>query len=928
MPRLTVLQKQLLGLWHESFSAEELASCAEQMGAVHNLDLTSDVTHLVVGSVETLKYKFVARERPDVKIVTREWVKATRERWIHDEEIDLDALEKEHRPPLFDGLRLCLTGFDDAERQRLATLIAENGAEYHSALVKEVTHLVAKQPEGRKYRHAKGRGMKVVAFEWLRDSVERGMVLDEALYDPLTPQEERGKNAWKREAATALALGKRSRAGEGTGGDKLSGRRKLRRTASRKLESQNSAIWGEIVGDHADPTSLRESVGAWKPTVDDVSKEQLGVGPEDEMPPRVDVNASVHVGDDRPIDADEVLQRVPRIEKRGIFAYKRFYLQGFDGKQTRILRDHIQSQDGEVTDSLSNLSQQSPDLPRPAAYVVVPHSSPEANHLPLSDAEQLPEVVSEWWIERCLHCRRATDPAEHISSRPFTQFPIPGFDQLTICSTGLGGVDLLHASKAVRLMGAKYEEYLSPSASVLICNRPLQSEEKIKHAVSWGVPVVGAQWLWKSVEGGQQAPFRDFLVPLASDAGGASTAPLHPKAPSSVLGDLAFRRVQSDVTGLKRSGSKTGDGILHGCVVAIGRPLKDEESRLRRLAESLGASVVDLAASHKAVSGTVTHLIWRPGADGRRSKEYKRAANARGCSIVTPSWLRQCARAGKRVDAKAFAVDRRRSRSPAATSDNGSTRPEAADKGRPKAADDNEHHHSVPHHKPEVPPAPLEPAPQTADTASDEVATATKPADGSGPPSAAKVPPSPSVTTTTLHATMAALLAARKKQSSSSSAAAATAAASVAPARLLGRASSNPRTTTTTTTNTTTTTTAPRNPIHSNNNINDDTTNTNSHSNHPEPSQRVIYEDPAAREHRDRVVRTMGGGGGGTVPAHDEGPRGVGGAVAAAGEGIAAGGEVGAAGGVGRKKVARSIGVATDLGAVGTRTRLRTGSGG
>lgn len=60
----------------------------------------------------------------------------------------------------------------------------------------------------------------------------------------------------------------------------------------------------------------------------------------------------------------------------------------------------------------------------------------------------------------------------------------------------------------------------------------------------------------------------------------------------------------------------------------------------------------------------------------------------------------------------------------------------------------------------------------------------------------------------------------------------------------------------------------------------------------PIPSQRVLYEDPEVREHRERVVRKMGG------KVDTTGP-----------------------------KKPRSIGVVKDMGGVGTRTRLRTGLG-
>ena len=83
------------------------------MGAVHKLDLTSDVTHLVVGDTDTPKYKFVAKERPDVKCVRTSWVEAVCASWMEGGETDVEALEIEHKLPTFTGLRLCVTGFED-----------------------------------------------------------------------------------------------------------------------------------------------------------------------------------------------------------------------------------------------------------------------------------------------------------------------------------------------------------------------------------------------------------------------------------------------------------------------------------------------------------------------------------------------------------------------------------------------------------------------------------------------------------------------------------------------------------------------------------------------------------------------------------------------------------------------------------------------
>ena len=83
------------------------------MGAAHKLDLTSDVTHLIVGDTDTPKYKYVARERPDVKVLMPDWIEAVRDVWMQGGETDVEALEAEYRLPTFAGLKICLTGFED-----------------------------------------------------------------------------------------------------------------------------------------------------------------------------------------------------------------------------------------------------------------------------------------------------------------------------------------------------------------------------------------------------------------------------------------------------------------------------------------------------------------------------------------------------------------------------------------------------------------------------------------------------------------------------------------------------------------------------------------------------------------------------------------------------------------------------------------------
>jgi DNA replication regulator DPB11 len=123
----------------------------------------------------------------------------------------------------------------------------ENGAEFRTDLTKSVTHLVARNGEGEKYKYATQWNVTVVTLKWFTDCLERGMILDANPYHPMVPLEKQGAGAWVR----PLVAAKGQSGSERTATVELSSNprpRKLRRTASTKLVGQNEGIWGDIVG--------------------------------------------------------------------------------------------------------------------------------------------------------------------------------------------------------------------------------------------------------------------------------------------------------------------------------------------------------------------------------------------------------------------------------------------------------------------------------------------------------------------------------------------------------------------------------------------------------------------------------------------------------------------------------------------------------
>lgn len=140
-----------------------------------------------------------------------------------------------------------------AFRNHIQNTAVAHGAEFRKDLTKSVTHLIAREAEGQKYKFATQWHIKVVSVKWFTESLERGMILEETLYHPLTPTEKQGIGAWNRSVRPSS-----DRKAEST--DSSNPRpRKLRRIASTKLGDQNEGIWSDIMGKGFDTSSQAQT---------------------------------------------------------------------------------------------------------------------------------------------------------------------------------------------------------------------------------------------------------------------------------------------------------------------------------------------------------------------------------------------------------------------------------------------------------------------------------------------------------------------------------------------------------------------------------------------------------------------------------------------------------------------------------------------
>lgn len=320
------------------------------------------------------------------------------------------------------------------------------------------------EPAGKKYIAAKRWGLHIVALQWVQDSIERGMILDEAFYDPLLPQSDIGQGAWTTREVRPKPRAKRQR-------DPAAGvhnaRRKLRKTASMKLNSQREDMWGEILAQQPSAGASGRTEAPTQPLPDDSLLRSLVDPPRDQ----------------------------------GLFATCHFGIVHFQADRVAVLAEYILSRGGQMSETVP--------LTGTRRFVIVPQDSRPDTHPSVPDGVDL---VTEFFIERCVHGKRLFRPQDHVLGRPFPAFPIEGFHNLAISTSGFVDLALSQVERTIRQLGARYEERFSVQCSVLVCDSLASIRKgKLEIALIWKVPVVRAEWLWQCISQGKTLPMEDYV---------------------------------------------------------------------------------------------------------------------------------------------------------------------------------------------------------------------------------------------------------------------------------------------------------------------------------------------------------------------------------------------------------------------------------
>jgi DNA replication regulator DPB11 len=396
----------------------------------------SDVTVLIVGDRDTDKFKFSVRNRSDVKFIRPEAILEIHKRWINNEDHkDPDALSLDRFTlPIFHGFKVCLSRintdkhFNTEDRDELIRLIRDCGGDVSDSLTGSSACVITNEKSGKRYTMAKKWKIPNVHPLWVLHCVKRKAALEFDYYNIDKVQED--------------SIGE----GSCTVWDDLKKRKRKRILAEEEEQiKKKPEFWNDILNE------AKKQVASAKKKDKDVWDDK---GHETE---REKIDVIIQPAKKPSFTQQNVISK--------LFQGKSFKLEFFDDDKTATLVRTIQSHSGKImTDS-------SP------SYIIIPSDFPTLNIPQLFYESADTQIMTEFFIERCLHYK---DLKEGIWGKPFYQ-PLLDPPDLSICITGFQGIELLHVTKMISLSGFKFCDFLTKDRDILIVNYDLLRAKSGEH---------------------------------------------------------------------------------------------------------------------------------------------------------------------------------------------------------------------------------------------------------------------------------------------------------------------------------------------------------------------------------------------------------------------------------------------------------------
>ncbi|AQZ12287.1 DPB11 (YJL090C) [Zygosaccharomyces parabailii] len=425
---------------NDEYCSRSIAKKIVKLGGLFFKDLTRQVSVLVIGKTrDTNKYKFAVRHRPDMTFVSLEAVETIYERWLAGEDLSAapELLRSRYSlPPLSDTYvfigrvdpQICPV--DRLEKLcRLQGCYDCNSAQFARNCISRnqgrLVVFISDTLHGSRVKAAAEVGVPIIHPKWILDCHKRNATLE---YDPYYMLE------------------------------KIEPRTPLERIGTDSCECWKSlADPPTVLRDSKSPTEPKMSLKSkFKPQGEKLWQKAMSVGPTKETP---------LIPDSSKTAANPAVEQLSSFQR--IFEDISFEIDPmFAEPHAHILQKVIEQHAGAVQ--------------KPAKYHLIPSNTPIKG---LSSVNEKQILVTEFFVERCLHYKKLIDPPDSwctpflhdkdVQLRPATCLLHDRSNVLSVAITGFRGVELLHLTKLLQTiepMGLKFTEFLSKSTDLLLIN--------------------------------------------------------------------------------------------------------------------------------------------------------------------------------------------------------------------------------------------------------------------------------------------------------------------------------------------------------------------------------------------------------------------------------------------------------------------------
>lgn len=102
------------------------------------------------------------------------------------------------------------------------------------------------------------------------------------------------------------------------------------------------------------------------------------------------------------------------------------------------MRAHLLSHEAEIEEDFVQFCASLSRTKVQRGYLLVPHTTLQSDVPKASQGSDYLKIVTDMWLERCIHRGECVDPQAHPASMPFLRlYPIPGMSAIFLAKLGM-----------------------------------------------------------------------------------------------------------------------------------------------------------------------------------------------------------------------------------------------------------------------------------------------------------------------------------------------------------------------------------------------------------------------------------------------------------------------------------------------------------